>query len=126
MVQRLQFDVLKPAIGAVVLQANVTFARVIFVSNVELVSGTVGALVGLSPFVQIDTCHRFVIKYHGDQIPIASDLNMIPLSHGFHRVLGRFHEVVDGSGVMKTCARSRVVDGDLNSVEPYVLPWSWL
>ena len=49
-----QLDVLEPAISPVVLQTDVTFPRVVFVSNVELVGGAIRTSVRFGPFVEID------------------------------------------------------------------------
>ena len=44
--ERSKFDILEPAVSSVVLQADITSARVLIIGNVEFVRGAVGPLIG--------------------------------------------------------------------------------
>ena len=96
-----KFDVLKPAVRAVVLQTDITGPGVHIVGDVKLVRCAVWALLGLSKGRQVDVVHFVAIQSHIDLAPRAPHLDVVPFTSRLHRVLGRFGQIVN-------CARLQV------------------
>ncbi len=69
-----------------VLQADVAVPRMSFESFAELVCRAVGPLVRLRQSVEIDRIHFLTVEDHGDEILIASDVDVIPLAGGLRGV----------------------------------------
>src|SRR6266550_4101839 len=120
LLQRPQLDVLKPARAAVILQANVAFARVILVSNVELMRCAVGPPVRLGEFREVDRIHLFTVQHDLDARVAAGDLDVIPFPDGPHRIPRRLCEIVKRTSISETRTR-RVINGDLETVETDIL-----
>ena len=118
--QRLQFDILKPARAAVVLHANVPALGVIFISDVELVFSTVRTFVRLGELIQVRAYYLFTIEDDFNPTSVAGDLNMVPCTDRLHRLPGWLNEVVECAGIVVT-RPGRVVDGNLDAIEPHVL-----
>src|SRR5438874_2135418 len=87
--ERSKFDILEPAISSVVLQADVTSARVLVVGNVELVRCAIGPLIWLGKLIQIDVVYLLSIQHHINDAAGTSDLNLVPFSGRFHGILRR-------------------------------------
>src|SRR3954464_14987181 len=73
-----ELDVAKPAVAAVILQADISPARVVLVGDVELVLRAVGAPIRLGPVVQVHARDDLAVEFHLDQAPVAGDPNVIP------------------------------------------------
>src|SRR4051794_32960194 len=61
--QPLQLDIAIPTIAAMILQADIALARMILVSHIELVRTSIGPLIRLAPFVQIDLRDWLAIEH---------------------------------------------------------------
>lgn len=85
--QPLQFNVFVPDIAAVVLETDVTFARMILVDDVELVLGAIRAFVGRGPLIKVSPSHLNAVHFDADQVSVAGDLHMVPFPLRFHRIL---------------------------------------
>src|SRR5947208_8107182 len=81
-----ELDVLEPAIGAVVLQADIAPMRMGFVGHVELMFRTVGSFVRLGELIQVEGVHLLPIQNHADHAPGTGHFDMVPLPGGFHRI----------------------------------------
>src|SRR5262245_50169147 len=94
--------------------------RVIFVRDVELVRAAVRPLVRLCELAEV--CDRYTLAMESDlnAAPVHRDLDVVPVAHRFHRVLRRFHQIVNGACVVVTGAR-RVIDRYFDAVETHVL-----
>src|SRR6266436_5882682 len=76
--QPLQLDIAKPTVAAVILQANITLARMIFVGHVEFMCTTIRPFVWFAKLVQINTRHRLSIEHDRHSIAVAGNYNVIP------------------------------------------------
>ena len=103
-----------------VLEADVSLARVSLVGDIELMGRPIGPAVGSLPLVQIPSRDLLAVERHGDDRAIARDLQMVPLAHGLHRIASRLHQIVDRACVVET-GRGCIIDGDLDSVEAHIL-----
>jgi hypothetical protein len=115
-----QLDVLEPAIGPVVLQADIARARMIFVGDVELVRCAVWPLVRLGPLVQVHVVDFFAIELHVYQILVAGDLQVIPLTNGIHCVPCRLDKVVNRARIVEACSLA-VKDLHFDAIETHIL-----
>src|SRR2546425_3146685 len=79
-----QLDIFEPTRAAVVLQADVTAARMVFVSDVKFVRRSVRTLVRFSELVEVCARDGFTVQDHFDAIADASDLGVVPFSDGLH------------------------------------------
>ncbi len=104
-----------------VLQADVAFAGMVLVGDVELVRRAVGPLVLLRPLIQVHVRHLLAVEFHVDQILVAGDDDVVPLSHRLHGVLLRRDEVVERAGIVQARAGG-VIDGDFDAVEADIFP----
>src|SRR2546425_9190030 len=82
-----KLDILEPAVGSVVLQADITRARVFTVGNIEFVGSAIGSLIGLGKLIQIDVVYLLSVERHVDDATGTSDLDVVPFTDGFHGVL---------------------------------------
>jgi hypothetical protein len=103
-----------------ILEPDISLTRVVLVGDVELVARAIRALVHVIPFVNVNAIRSLAIYIHFDQISVASDLDVVPLTDGFHRIVVGGDEVVNRARVVKA-GRLRVVDGNLDPVEAHVL-----
>ncbi len=120
-----QFHILVPPIAAVVLEADVAFARMILVDDVEFVVGAVRAFVGGGPLIEIRSSNLDVVHFDSDQVLIAGDFQVVPFALWFHRVLRRLHKIVESPSVVEVVGCC-VVDGNFESVEAHILAFSRL
>src|SRR5689334_18899766 len=72
-----QLDVLVPAVAAVILQADVAFAGMVLVGDVELVRRPVGPLVLFGPLVEVHVRDLLAVELDVDQILVAGDGDVV-------------------------------------------------
>src|SRR5262245_5320105 len=123
LLKRPQLDVFEPARFAVILQTNVAFARMAFVSHVEFVRAPIRTLVGFRELIEVGTRDRLTIEDDFNPVANARNLDVVPFAGGLHGVPCRLDQIIDGARIVITCAR-RIVDGDFNAVEADILPWA--
>src|SRR5258708_6291916 len=87
----------------------------ILVSHVELVRTSLGALIWLAPFVEIDLRDWLSIEHDRHSVAVAGDDDMIPLADGLHSILPRLDQIVKRAGV-DVAGRFGVIDCDLDPV----------
>ena len=97
---RLDLDVLVPAILAVLLHADVADALEILDRLLELVLGAIGVLAHLVPLVQVHVDDLLAVHHHLDDVVGAGQFDVVPLAGRLHGVLGGGQAVVDGAAVV--------------------------
>src|SRR6266404_8568664 len=85
--ERSKLDILEPAVSSMVLQADVTSARVFIVGNVELVGCAIGPFIGLGKLIQIDVIYLLSVERHLDDAAGTSDFDMVPFAGRLHGIL---------------------------------------
>ena len=114
-----QFDVPVPAITAVILQTKIALAGMLLVRDIKLVHRSIRSPIRFRPFIQIDPINLLSIELNFQSIFVARNHDVVPFPGGLHRILRRFHQVVDRACIVESRG-GRVVDGNLNPVEPNV------
>src|SRR5436309_16076372 len=71
-----KLNVLEPAVGAMVLQADITGVGVVLVGDVELVRRAIGTLVRFRKLRQVDMVDFLAIQDHVNQAAGTSDFDM--------------------------------------------------
>lgn len=106
-----------------ILQADVTLHRMIFVGDVELVHGSVRTEIWLRPFGRVHPGYLFAIQFDLDDVLVARDDDVVPFAGRFRYLLRGLHEIVQRAGIV--VARSlRVIDRDLDAIEAHILALS--